>query len=225
MASSVQFRGKDAVLKAVEYRKIAAWSFWSGRQLLHKYEGSDLSESVTHLDEFLDMIEEGTNAVYTLKFHEELKGGKITDKTPCDGSFNFRLNSDNQELNVGQYRQITSQNAILSELKALREDMDKIKEGGEDEEESDPMDRVIGRIIDHPMTSAVLSKILGIDPPQSLGKVGAIPGVSQSIDDSLKILKQHDPDIIEHLAKLSKIAEHRPKDFRFLLSMLDQISI
>lgn len=72
MAATVQFRGAEQVIKAVQYKKISAWSFWCGTSLQHKCEAVDINDSVNELTEWLEMLGESSNAVYTLRFYEKV---------------------------------------------------------------------------------------------------------------------------------------------------------
>lgn len=83
--STVQFFGKENALKAYENRAIATWALFQGKQLLTS--GNDAAG----LSEFLDMVD-GSSCIYTLKVYKsENDPDYITDKTECNGSFNFKL--------------------------------------------------------------------------------------------------------------------------------------
>jgi hypothetical protein len=128
MSVAVQFIGVDAVIKAFEYKKTPAWSIFQGRALLHKHEGKDLDESADTLQEFLQMISNGSTAIYTLKVYESVE--KITEKTGCDGSFNFRLVNEDTRQRTNEYFE-NGRSKLLERLEAIEE---KLNEDDEPEE-------------------------------------------------------------------------------------------
>jgi hypothetical protein len=145
ISSSVQFKGKDQVLSAYESRKVEVWSLWQGRQFLTKGTG------VEELDAFISMLaENSTNAIYTLMIFEGMQVKDVKSKTEHDGSFNFRLNSETQEITNAQYSAANSNKAVLAELAEIRKRLD--DEEDEDEEEEEPQDimGIIGGILKDP---------------------------------------------------------------------------
>jgi len=125
MSIAVQFIGIDAVVKAFEYKKTAAWSIFQGRALLHKHEGKDIEESAEQLQEFLQMISTGTTAIYTLKVYESVE--KITEKTGCDGSFNFRLVNEDTRQRTNEYFE-NGRSKLLERLEAIEEKLNEVDE-------------------------------------------------------------------------------------------------
>jgi len=224
MGVAIQFHGKEAVLKAFDNKKINRWAFFSGRQLLHKYEGDDEEESGQALTEWIEMISDSTNAIYTLRFYDDPPGGKINDRTPCDASFNFRLDIDGQGLNVGQYKHAIGNSAVLSEIAAMRKEWQEFRDQLEDEDDDEEND-IIGKIMDHPLAAAVVGKIFNVQLPAP-AKMGAAPGVENTtVEQSINVLQLHDAKIVDHLAKLARLAVRSPKEFNFLLSLLDNMNV
>lgn len=121
MSVAVQFIGIDAVVKAFEYKKTPAWSIFQGRNLLHKHEGKDIDESADTLQEFLQMISTGSTAIYTLKVYESVD--KITEKTGCDGSFNFRLVNEDTRQRTNEYFE-NGRSKLLERLEAIEQKLD-----------------------------------------------------------------------------------------------------
>lgn len=223
--ASVHFKGIDNVLNAYEARKVAPWSLWQGTQFLFKYEGNDISEGAQHLNEILDRLAESSNAIYTLKVYEELPSGKIKEKTPADGSFNFRLNVDSQEITNSQYGALRNQNAILERLERIEQRMN------EDNEEEEPQNKLglIGEILNDPGISQIIQPLiakffgLGTTTPQM--PMRSISGINDDAAATLKraieILQKADPDLPEHLTKLADLSKESPESFKFLLQTLD----
>jgi len=86
-SSSVQFFGREKVMAAFEARGIETWGLFQSKQFINAGEGSG------SLDAFLQMLEPGgSQAIYTLKVYRDIADAdEITDKTECNGSFNFKL--------------------------------------------------------------------------------------------------------------------------------------
>lgn len=85
-ASGVQCMGAANVLKMYDYKQVEVWAIFHNKQLIHS--GADGDE----LDAFLQMLDGNSPSLYTLKVYRAVDDPeKITDKTECNGSFNFRL--------------------------------------------------------------------------------------------------------------------------------------
>lgn len=84
---SVQFFGKEKVLQAYNARGIDAWGLFDKKQFINAGESAD------DLSAFLDMLEPGgSQSVYTLKVYRDVDDiDALTDRTECNGSFNFKL--------------------------------------------------------------------------------------------------------------------------------------
>lgn len=231
-SSSIQFRGKDAVLAAYENRKVAAWSVWQGRQFMFKNDGGNEEEAMGQLENVLEALAGSSNAIYTLKVYEELPaGGKIKSTTPDDGSFNFRLNDDNQIITNGQYTHLQNNNDLAQRLATLEAKLE------EEPEESEPPNRLglIGEIISNPtlqpivsqIIAAVFSKAAAPGQPVAPGQpqLAAVSGINQeaTLQEAIQELQKHDSRLAEHLAKLAKIAVDNPPSFTFLLQTLDSM--
>jgi len=227
MGVAVQFRGRESVMSAFESKGINRWAFFSGRQLLHKNEIDNDQESSQVLSDWLNLISSSTNAVYTLRFYESLDGGKITDKTPCDASFNFRLDIDEQELNVGQYKGALGNTAVLNELAQMRKEIQELREEAEEEDDDNSND-ILGKIMESPIAAGIIGKIFNINIERP-AKIGGVPGndgnEQLTIEQSINILASNDADIAVHLSKLARLSTKKPADFKFLLSVLDNMTV
>src|ERR1700733_8061095 len=88
--ASIQFRGVGDSLSGFDDMSCEYWAIFEGKYLRFKGEGSDsLKKTLTTLKKSY------SEATYTLCGYTDLeKKSKITLNTPCDGSFNFKLYSD-----------------------------------------------------------------------------------------------------------------------------------
>jgi hypothetical protein len=234
MTSSVQFKGIDAVLEAFQNRDVPSWSLWQGKQFMFKCEGESMNDSLIQLDTILQTLAKSSNAIYTLKVYEDLgKGVKIKSNTPDDGSFNFKLNFDSQEITGSQYSALRNQSGIEQRLGKIEELLIRQAEEEEEEEEEEPRSSlgIIGEIVNDPGLAPIvvplISKLLGIgniSMPQQMQPVARIAGIDEDeLTEAIRILKEHDPNISAHLMKLAQIAQNDKDTFNFLLKTLDGI--
>lgn len=253
MSSAVQFYGIDNVVKAFEYKKISTWAIFQGRQLLHKCEGAAMEESADMLQEYLEMIEAGgTGATYMLKVYECSEDQKkINEKTACDGSFNFRLISEEtRQQRSDNYSR--GQQEILDRLEAIEEEKNKEPEG---------FGEKIGAMLlaDPTKLPLIISSLQSViqlllptkkplqpqqqmqpvyvqQPPPQLQQIqpapvndygypAAISGIEEpdELNKAIETLKKNDPKISEHLTKLAKMSEDNKETFTYLLSILDSM--
>lgn len=229
---SVQFVGIGEVLKAFEHQDCIKWSVCQGKALNFSYAGTDENESRSTLEEWLKMIGKRPNqAVYTLKFYEDYQGNKITAGLSENCSFNFRLSEpdseDNQRsVSVRSY----GMDLLLDELRNIKSEVAELKA-----KQNEPA-RITGvngeepletweKILDHPLAMAAAGKIFGLDLSGIMAADGKLSGVPGETDlyETVERLKEVDPNISDHLAKLLLIAEKNPGQFKVLISMLEKM--
>jgi len=221
--AAVQFWGKDSVLKAYEHRNCPSWSIWQGRQFLFKNECADISEGREALAEVLEMISEQSSAIYTLKVYEEIgKSEKIKSTTPDDGSFNFKLIGE--EVAASRSVGYVQNNALISEINALKLQMSEMRNGNNNEPEPDMWDR-IDELLEKPVVIGAINKLLGIDlsTPTNRAALGNVPDDDSLIEKAIVILKEKDSRLGAHLWKLATMATNSPTNFNFLLTTLDSM--
>lgn len=228
MATAIQFYGSDAVLTAVQNRDCPNWAIFQGRQFLFKYEGGDMDESTQLLGEILENLRHST-AVYTIQFYEDAP--KIKANTPHDGSFNFRLISE-EARQERQQMYATGSTAVLQKLESIEARLGSLEDDDDDAEEEEP-GGIMGILQDPQRLGAithglqVLSALLGINKPQPAGSLAGInPPVSvmdPKITAALEALAAKDPKLPEHLEKLAQLAQNDPATFTWLLGMLEKM--
>jgi hypothetical protein len=227
--SAVQFYGTEKVIEAYDFKKIPSWSMWNGRAMLHKCETDSATEGREQLSAWLDMMEDsGSIDKYILKVYED--AAKINDKTPCDGSFTFRLVGEDQR----QERQLgyVGNSAMAKELKELREWKEQVEAEPLDEPDN-MMDRIGNIFINDPekvphiiaAVQSVLSMITGTKVEMPMQQIAAINGINSDagLQQAIDILKRHDPRLPEHLTKLARLAEKDRNGFAGLLAILDNM--
>ncbi len=158
---SVQFQNINNVVDAYNMREVPAFSIYQGKQLLIKYEGSDIDEGSQLLNNFLTMLQDSA-AIYTLCVYEEFSG-KINDKTPYHGSWNFRFNA----APAGYQQGSVALQGIQQEMRELREQLSRkqIQEELDEQEaeDEDPVTSMIDKIngiISHPVVERLIPVLL-----------------------------------------------------------------
>jgi len=188
-----------------------------------------MDKSREELEAWLRMIDKRTTqAVYTLKFYEGMKDGRINAGTPETTSFNFRLCDELEDnsrrggiarYNNVEYTLLEQVQELKQEIKLIREDKQPAAVGNVEE----PLE-FWEKILDHPIAIAAIGKVLNIDLSgmMAAGKIAGVPE-GANIDSILDTLYKFDPDLDQHLYKLSVMAEKNPANFKMLLSMLDKM--
>lgn len=226
--ASVQFIGRAALLKGVKDR-VETWGLFQSKQFLVSGEGTD------ELDEFLEKLEPGGSvAVYTLKMYSSAKVEEIDEKTPCQGSINFKL-TDPQGGGTG------STNDRLARIEGIL-----AGEYEDEDDEDDPAEESLASIIlGYLKDPQKIATIIGAINDLKRGQVPAIPGAVGTVQDRrespaysqgppesdeakihrlssvLDRLEKADPRILDHLEKLADLAEKKPDFFKMLLMQLD----
>lgn len=224
--ASIQFKGVDSVIEAYENREVAPWSIWQGKQFMFKYEGNNVAEGAQQLTATLELLKESSNAIYTLKVYEDLKGGKIKSNTADDGSFNFKLNGDEQTITQNQYASLKYNDKLSERLERIEQ---ALLEREDEEPEPENKLGVIGEIISHPTIAPIVQNIVAAifskgQSPAQTPRV-ALSGVNDEseLKEAVEALKKHDSKLTEHLQKLAALAEQSPESFKFLLTTLDNM--
>lgn len=217
--SAIQFFGRGTVVEAFEKRNCAAWSLWAGRQFLLSKLAGDAGEAADALDEYLQMIEpSGTTATYTLKVYDEPPAGRITDKTPCDGSFNFKLRKSD-ETSYSRNNEIIERRLAGIEQRLT---------GGDDGSDKNTLGKIAEYIENNEwaqqIVSGILSHYLKIPGLPAATTSQQLAGIADSQDEqiaaAITVLKTKDAKLGEHLAKLAALPAQQ---LAFLLQALDSM--
>lgn len=225
--AGLQFIGRKDVINAVKSKGLTTWGLFQSRQFITAGDGVDA------LDQFLERLEAGgAGPTYTLKVYKDESADDVTDKTECNGSFNFKLNG----AGAGSNEDV---NARLGRIEAMLA-------GDEDDDEDDEDDEnslsgiILGYLKDPVKLVTVINGLRGqyTQPaapdlvPGSIGTVddrresqafaaNDIDARTQRLAIVLDRLERQDPKILEHLEKLAALAETKPELFKLLLTQLD----
>lgn len=253
MGANVQFTNKDDVLDAYKRMKIAPWSIKCGKAVNFSCQAKSENECLVELTEYLEMLDRQDTAVYyTLCVYDaDDISGHITDKTPAVASFNFRLtesasgigrvgNESLSGMTVGSLRkQWDSERALMDEIKALRMEVQEMKEGGDDEPDDFGLGKV-GLIMNHPqigpMAQQLVSGVLGFlnslrpgaaapAAPQPGNRIiSGVPGADPAAD-AMNILNAAYPDFPVLLSKLARMHQVQPAQLKMYIEMLRTLSV
>jgi hypothetical protein len=230
-SNSVQFDTAEKVLTAYQNQKVSAWVIYCNRQLLFFYEDCDIAVGEDFLQQILNELK-NSPAVYTLCLYKKVPADGITNKTPYNASFNFRLGQK-------QESERSSNNSFLEgEHAALKMKVEQLEKELEDTEEMEPADNgimgFVNKILEKP---EIQQKIIGFAETFLMGLVkpkeklimntAAINGApateqeaSQRVTTALQTLAQYDNDIVVHLEKLAQMATNETAKFKMLIGML-----
>ena len=237
MANTAQFTGVDSAVAMFLNRKCKAWSVWLGNQFLFSCIGESPEDAANELETLLTSLDKTGKAIYTLKVHDDIKKNqKITSKSECHGSFNFRLQRFDADSEGSFFYK-----EMREELKALKlQNETLMQELDEKDIDDEPPKDIIGTITELIVTDpakipvivqsiyAIIKMFTGqttqtgqpIMQPQPV----AISGVTDTaLQLAVDELKQFDPRLTEHLQKLAMIAKNDPAGFKSLLGILDNM--
>lgn len=227
MPKNVQFRSVDAVLTAYRNSEVPTWSIWAGKQFLFKYVGESIDEGAALMEQVLENLSQ-SRAIYTLKVHEEVPGGRLTDKTDYDGSFNFLLKEDERTpavLGGGSdvlIRELLESNRALSmQVQELKQRIDE-EPGGE---ENTGINGMLAGLIADPQALVGLIGVIkemfsgnSNQPPRHLGAVPALD--LEAIGKCVEDIEQVEPNARQFIFKLGEMARTNPKKCKGLFATL-----
>lgn len=246
-ARTVQLRSLQNVLDAYENWDTPHFAIWNGKQLLFAYDKNEgsIDEGIQLLQQWLQWIEAGESAgIYTLAIYKD-PAKSITNATPYNGSVNFQLhqyqyggNGGGQLINgAGD----TGMKMLLDEIKAMRLELNKIKEQDDKDDDDDDDGDMLGKVatlLNNPIVTGIIGSLFpNIKPgkpqthmasiPNQSGHSSRIAGIAateeqnqQRIADALAKLQKTVPNLADILEKLSQLAEKKPSNFKFYTSAL-----
>lgn len=257
MATSVQFTNKDDVIEAYKKMKVAPFAIWCGKAMNFSCTG-ETDECLASLIDYLEMLDRQELAAhYTLCVYDELEAGEhINNKTPYSASFNFRLaesaagirrlnNSDGGLGGMtvgGLYKQWEKEKLMLDELKALRMEVQELKDGGGEVEEMDDYGLgKIGKILQHPQIGPMAQQLVGgiigwlnsmrpgTQPPAVVAEPGriisGIPPAADQLATDLGILNKAYPDFPQLLNKLATMRQKHPAQLDLYINALRTMNV
>jgi hypothetical protein len=231
----VQFFGATDVLRAFSARGLNTWGLFQSKQFINA------GESGEDLKTFLEMLSTASDAVYTLKVYRDAVPDDITDKTECNGSFNFKLTAagatrrDNAVSGAGN----TTSDIIVNKIRGMVEE--EISDAIERRFNGDTKKRDIGEIISGYMEDpesligvitalrGLFTPKIGVVQPATIGTVNtAAETVNQEqimrrIAAAIDRLQIADPKILEHLEKLAMLSEDDPDLFALMIKKINAL--
>ena len=235
------FKGPDAVIMAYEFNKVAPWALFVGKDPMFSYEEGDIEQGASYLGSVLEsLISNGMQGTMQLRIYRTVPNGGILNNTPCNFSFRFQLYQDDE---------FNSRNPMQLQLHQLKEEIRKLKEGNDEEEEDYSIQGQIAGIFKDPDTrKMILAGIIGW-VKSTFGKQNAgsamMAGVStmadttnqgtqptseqlynrlspdeqQKFSQATYVLMYLDPAIGTHLLKLATLLQTKPDTYEALTKM------
>lgn len=221
MGASVQFVGREAVLKAFRKMELPRWSLWpNSKDMLTSCVEADMADSERELDDWLTMIRGNTTGIFTLRLYDK-SVKDIKPSTPHVYALNFRLSEDEARMgSAGGGGVPYGMEKLFGDMAARMEKIDKRLAEIEKEETEEPL-APWERMLENPVIMAGIGKVFNLDlsKVQVAEAVSGVPG--QEAEDPVEILKRLDPDFGRRMAKLARIAISDLKKYKFFASMLD----
>ena len=240
ISNSVQFVGAGRVIDAYQKRGVPKWAMFCNKQFLFKYDGDSMQEGVDELQSYLQMLGDSV-AVMTLQVYEDMPAkAKIKSNTPCDGSFNFRVNSVEGSQGMSAHMILADQ--YKRERDEARAELLSMRDRLEDLEESESKDGggMIGAL-QQAIMPHLGQMLAGLFQPSHYntaavpGALGNAPGdavpvpVDMSpgaIDESelerlgaaYGILRNNYPSMLQVLEKLATVSMQDPEKFKLITS-------
>lgn len=244
-ANSIQFRGKEKVIEAYEYNKIAAWSIMCGKEKLFDYEGDDQEEGADKLGQCIDMLKTGdSDGAYILRVYTNF-GKEIMSNTPYKNSFKFKL-FDGEEM--GGYSALRGMRYRIEDRIELLEKQLKEREIEPEGEENKAVGGILGFVDGmlgrKDVQDFLLAKVVGMAeglassifgkktmpatvagiPEQPVNGNEAYQALTDEqkklLNEAMAILLSKDPEIGTHLHKLAIILRDSPGKYSMYASML-----
>ena len=236
--AAVHFTNKESLVDAFRNKGIPYFAVVSGSLIIHKNQKiDDVEDAATELDSFLDMLNQGSNAVYVLRIYEAVPSGGIKDKTPADYGLNFRLNIDGMLPEPSRIAYLKNRDdydkRLMERLEAIEAKINGVDD--EDAEDEQPAQTglagVLNGLISNPaIQQALISRLIGLVDkflppvnPTIMSGSPAINGINEeqkTLDNALTILRKHCPNLEEKLMALANLAEAEPAQFQMLIKML-----
>lgn len=238
------FKGKEAILKAYRFNKVAPWAIFIDRIPMFSYEDYDMEGGEALLEEAIDNLTEVMcNGTYQLRVYKEVSPKGILNNTPFNYGFKFQLLE--QEEFEARFSPGSSISGMQKRLEALENGR-----GGEDEEDDDKsFGAQLGKVLNRPeVQDFVLQKIFGFvntifgpktqapanmagfttmsgteqqqQPPTSAELYNALPATEkQNFDQAAYILMAKDPRVGTNLMKLANLLVNNPQMYESLTKM------
>lgn len=246
--NTIQYREMGAVLRAYERLNIPTCAIFHGKQLMFPIMVDDVSAGAEQLQEILKDLQ-SSPAIYSLVCYSKLPKGELTDNTPYNASFNFRLceygstsdrglpvPSGDYGFNAGkQYMEALL--TVSNEIKAMKIDLATLRAVVEEEEEEEP-ESVSQPIVQQSMQEKIFAGIEPLIPEigkrlvdQMFGPVrkqpAGINGVSienlseeQKRNMAVTRLGNHVENLGDKLLKLADLAEQDAARFNSYLGLI-----
>ena len=239
--ASIQFRGVSNVVAGFADMNCDYWAIFEGRYLRFKGEGE------ASLKKTLNTLKSSySEATYTVVGYMEMeKKTKLSLSTPCDGSFNFKLYSDDEDEDRNPRRMEFEgrRTTMIDRIAGIEQRLDLMLQEREEDEEPEPEPKnklgIIGELMESPL-GPVINKVLlqwfapGTAPAAVAAAIGNIPatktvaspGSTAINDDTAGVVARliaHDPKMPERLKMLLELADTDKPMFDMVMAQFDKL--
>ena len=160
MTKTVQFRNIEDAVNTYKTCDIPAFAIFMDKQLFLTNEDDSIEDGAKKLKAIMDMLLRNRSAaIYTVCVYKKVPEDGITNVTPYNSSFNFRLIDQIEGYGTA------SQTALESQLAALKLENEQLLNGDDedDEDDEDKVGRIMGHItkfLDHPKMAPVVDPLM-----------------------------------------------------------------
>lgn len=207
-----------------------------------------MEEGLQTLNNYLNAMYQGSTAIYTLKLYEDMTDKqKITPSTEYSTAFNFKVNESLGQQGMGVVRQPYG---VMAELQKTNQRIDALIEAmnNDDEEEDEPEEKKSfvntitgGLIADNQEVKELIDLCKSLFAPQqpiqstpaTVGNVQRVSEISSDVETgsdrlnrinkAVQVLEQLDPNFVDNLEILAKVAQRDPQQFKQFLMILKSL--
>lgn len=227
MGANLDRRGIESVMSGYDMQVDngnCIYALFYGKDLKFSYKGPDpegIGRSMLH-DELKGLSQVGSNAIYTLKFYSEVpKNGIITNATPHEGSFNFKVNDTELQPYTGGAYVAGADRDIIGAINDLKYEIAQLKQPATVDPELEPADkwmRLISQAMSIPIVEDLVRGIMkktGMPLDESYQQQpSALAGATQDeFNEALKTLLAADKDFPDVVVKLARMVINDRKTY------------
>lgn len=228
-------------MAAFENAKVPAWAMFNGKEAMYSYNEGTADEASDALEAWLMMLQEGnSDAAYTLRMYKN-PPAEITNLTPYNYSFKFKLFSDEQSGGYSALRSV--KHDVYERLAKLEKEKEEKEEEDEGEKVGGIQGALIGMLQRPDVQDFFVNNVVGMigrffnkgttgpaavaglpDQPAAGTAAELYNKMSEEerglMDAAMVILMDKDPKVGTHLYKLACILRDSPSKYNMYAAML-----
>lgn len=228
------FTGIPQILGAYDRQECGCFSVWCGTDLMFSHIGEDITLAREKLHENLIALEQAENRnLFKIKFHPEVPGTFITNKTPVTGTMYVRVfewfpGGINPQGQIIPHRLNYGNKSMQDEIDELRSKIAAMEADDDGSEEDNGKMNGIGKLIHDTNTLLSNPNVMGLIEMWTGKKINSAPGAvslsgissDEKLQKALQALKENDDQLEDDLLILAQLSQQNPKQFQMLIGML-----